>query len=154
MGVFIFINLVINIGLLLICYKELYKKRKLFDNRYSMTIAMSSSMLISLPLTLQLSLLGSTSFTLLLIINSIVGIVIGLAFGTMIRFHSILSGAFGGVMGGIMGSMVGAVVRNPSLCGLPQDTAYSLLINSIYFSLFGTILLIVSIGLILFSLRV
>jgi uncharacterized membrane protein len=115
---------------------------------------MSSTMIIMLFLSMQISFLSPFSFDVVLSIMAFTGIIIGAAFGALVRLHAVLSGIFSGVMGGLMGAMSGSVIKNPSLCGLPMDNESALLVNMFIFTTFGTIILFVTLGLILYSLKV
>lgn len=143
-----------NLVLSIYCYYRLYQKRVLFDNRYAMTVTISASMLVSLVISMQLSFLFPTTNSYLSIPLIILGIVVGIIFGALERFQTILTGMLGGFTGGTMGSMAGAVVKDPTLCGLPLLAEKQIFINMISFSLFSSILLLITVWLILFSMRV
>jgi hypothetical protein len=150
----IYVCLILNVLFSLYTYYRFFKKRILFDNRYSMTITMSSSTIISLIISMQFSFISSFQFEVIIACMVLSGLFIGGAFGALVRMHAILSGVFAGVMGGMMGSMAGSVIKNPSLCGLPMDNQSALLFNMTIFTAFGTFILFVTLGLILYSLKV
>ncbi|WP_456271055.1 hypothetical protein [Bacillus sp. AK031] len=154
MTLLIYVCLIFNVLFSLYAYYRFFKKRILLDNRYSMTITMSSAMVISLFLSMQISFLNSFAIEGIIAGTVLLGVFIGGAFGALVRMHAILSGVFSGVMGGMMGSMAGSVIKNPSLCGLPMDNQSALLFNMSIFTAFGTFILFVTLGLILYSLKV
>ncbi len=51
-----------------------------------------------------------------------------------------------------MGTMLGAVIKNPSLCSLPTVNINMVEQNTIIFSLFGSILIVLTTGLLWYSL--
>ncbi|MEH7239234.1 hypothetical protein [Bacillus sp. JJ1562] len=141
----------------LIGYKSfltLRKRRQNFSDRFAMIIAMSSSMILSLVIGMIFSFLIPFTLPTISFFAIISGGITGVIFGAMIKFHSILVGFFGGTSGGLMGAMIGAVVQDPSLCGLPSDSAMNIVNNMLTFSIFGTILVLVCFGLLTYSLKV
>jgi len=154
MNQLIFLGLISNLLLSLYVWVKFYKKRILFDNRYGMTISMSSSMIITVFLSMQISFLSPFSLDVILSIMAFTGMIIGAAFGALVRLHAVLSGSFSGVMGSLMGAMSGSVIKNPSLCGLPMDSESVLLVNMFVSTTLGTVILFVTLGLILYSLKV
>ncbi|EDL64239.1 hypothetical protein [Bacillus sp. SG-1] len=150
----IYISLISAIFLSITAWMKFRKKRLLFDNRYGMTISMSSASIISLILSMQFSFVSPFPFDVTLGLAALSGILIGAAFGCLVRLHAVLSGIFSGATGGLMGAMSGSVIKDPSLCGLPMDTASVLQFNMLTFTAFGTAILFVTIGLILYSLKV
>ncbi|WP_409254173.1 hypothetical protein V1502_09820 [Bacillus sp. SCS-153A] len=154
MNLLIYISLISVILLSIYTWICFYKKRILFDNRFGMTITMSSASIISVILSMQFSFVSSLPFEAIIGLMAFTGILIGAAFGTLVRLHAVLNGIFSGAIGGFMGAMAGSVVKDPSLCGLPTDTESDLLINMFTFTAFGTVVLILTLGLILYSLKV
>ncbi|WP_421385120.1 hypothetical protein ACOJQI_10250 [Bacillus salacetis] len=154
MNLIIFSGILSSVLVSIICYYRLYKKRLLFDNRYAMTISMTSAMIISLTLSMQYSFISSLPFEATASAMIFLGMMVGIAFGVLVRLHSVLSGISAGVTGGLMGTMVGSVIKNPSLCGLPMDSQRILLVDMAAFTIFGTMILFITMGLILFSLKV
>ena len=154
MNQLIYISLISGILLSVFAWMKLQKKRLLFDNRYGMTISMSSASIISLILSMQFSFVSPLSFDVTIGLAALSGILIGAAFGCLVRLHAVLSGIFSGTMGGLMGAMSGSVIKDPSLCGLPMDTESVLQFNMLLFTASGMVILFVTIGMILYSLKV
>ncbi|MGO4886394.1 hypothetical protein ACJ2A9_01435 [Anaerobacillus sp. MEB173] len=135
-------------------YNLMYKKRKLFTDRYGMVMTMCSSGVLSVNLAMLIHFLLPANLVLITFIATVIGGTIGILFGSLVKFQSLLAGFFYGAIGGIMGTMFGAVIENPALCGLPASYLNSVDQNMIIFSLFGTALVSTSIGLLYYSLRV
>jgi len=53
-----------------------------------------------------------------------------------------------------MGTMLGAVIQNPTLCSLPAANLFITQQNMVVFSLFGATLVVITISLLHYSLRV
>jgi hypothetical protein len=145
---------VINGGFFLIMYIMMRKKRKLFSDRYGMIMAMCTSGILSFNIGMIMQFLFSISLFLTLFIAAVIGGTIGMLFGSLVKFQSLLSGFFHGVIGGIMGTMFGAVVQNPTLCSLPASYLMSVNESIFIFSLFGTVLVIITFCLVYYSLIV
>nr|WP_309101277.1 hypothetical protein [Fredinandcohnia onubensis] len=148
------ICLLLNVLIVYNSFLTIRKRRLNFSDRFAMIVAMSSSMVFSLVIGMLFSFLFPFTLTTILFIAVISGGIMGVIFGTMIKFHSVLAGFFGGTSGGLMGAMIGAVVQDPSLCGLPFDSAMNLVKNMVIFSVFGTILVLVCFRLLTYSLKV
>ncbi|KIL51995.1 hypothetical protein KP78_03660 [Jeotgalibacillus soli] len=86
-------------------------------------------------------------------VNLFLGTAIGVMFGFMVNIQSFIAGIFNGGMGGIMGTMIGAVALDPTICSLPATTL-SLESTILFFSLFSTVLLVITAALLYFALRV
>ncbi len=132
----------------------MYKPRKLFTDRFSMIMSACASGVLSLSLAMLSYLFLSIDFTSVAFFTTTVGATIGILFGALANYQSLLSGFFHGVTGGIMGTMLGAVIKNPALCSLPGVYAKQIDQNVVSFGLFGTLLVIVTSGLLHFALRV
>jgi hypothetical protein len=136
----------------IISFSALYKSRKLFNDRYSMTVAMGTSTVLSI----FLSMTGSFFFfdnVLITITSMLLGGTVGIIFGVMGRLHAVLAGFISGMAGGMSGAMVGAVIKDPALCNLPS-AGNSVEISITAFSCFGTFIVILSMCLICYSLRI
>nr|MBA5586557.1 hypothetical protein [Anaerobacillus isosaccharinicus]QOY38709.1 hypothetical protein AWH56_021280 [Anaerobacillus isosaccharinicus] len=135
-------------------YLLMFRKRKLFTDRFGMIMASCSSGILSLHLGMIIYFLLPINLAYIVILTTIVGSVIGILFGSLVKLQSVLAGFFYGALGGIMGAMFGAVIENPALCGLPISYINSVEVNMIVFSLFGTALVFTAVGLLYYSLRV
>jgi hypothetical protein len=154
MKTLVFCLLLLNISISGYCYLRLFKRRVLFDKRFGMTVSMTSSMTITVVLSIFLSFIIPFQITYLTIFLTSLGCLIGILFGLMDRFQAVSASMFGGVLGGIMGSMLGSVVKDPTLCGLPKGAEESLVQNMVSFSILATIIMVLSVWLILYSIRV
>lgn len=154
MTVFLSFLLVLNVIFTCLLFLRFYKKRKLFDDRYAMIMAATASGGVSLVLSMLIYFLFPIDLASISFVTATVGGLIGVGFGSLVKFQSLLSGFFHGVIGGLMGTMLGAVVKDPSLCSLPSAYFQQVTDNVIAFSLFGTFIVISTIGLLAFSLRV
>jgi membrane-bound ClpP family serine protease len=143
-----------NILMGLTIYKIMYGKRKLFSDRFGMVMAMSCSGILSLVLAMLLHFLFPIQLSFILLLSSIIGGSIGLLLGALVNFQSLLSGFTHGVVGSIMGTMLSAVIQDPSLCSLPPSYTMSLEQSIVTFSLFVTSLVVLTISLVYYSLRV
>ncbi|WP_226682945.1 hypothetical protein [Sutcliffiella horikoshii] len=146
--------IVLHVLIGLTIYKILYSKRKLFSDRFGMVMAMSCSGILSLVLAMLFHFLLPIQLSFILFLTSIVGGTIGVLLGALVNFQSLLSGFTHGVIGSIMGTMLGAVIQNPSLCSLPLSDTMSLEQSIVTFSLFVTSLVVLTISLVFYSLRV
>ncbi|KAA0546574.1 hypothetical protein FZW96_15130 [Bacillus sp. BGMRC 2118] len=140
------------LGLLL--YRVLYRRKSLFTDRYGMIITMCCSGVLSLSISLNLLFLLSFPLEVTTLVNLLIGGIIGVGFGSLVKFQSVLAGYTHGVIGALMGTMLGAVIQNPTLCSLPASYLTSVQENMIFLSLFVGTLVCMTIGLIVFSLRV
>lgn len=137
-----------------VLYLLMYKKRKLFTDRYGMIMAMCSSGIVSMNLAMLLQFLFPANPAHLAILSTSLGGAIGIVFGSLVKFQSLLAGFSQGALSGMMGSMLGAVVKNPSLCNLPASYLNSVDQTMMAFSLFGTLLLFTTAGMLYYSMRV
>lgn len=137
-----------------VIFKIFYKKRKLYNDRFGMVIAMSCSGILSLNLSMIFQFLFLDHALVGLVLTVLIGGAIGVAFGSLVKFQSILAGFSHGVIGSLMGNMLGIVVKDPSICSLPG--AYFTMIgqNMMIFTVFGTLLVLITILLVYYSLRV
>ncbi len=146
--------LMLNMIFGIVNYFLLYKKRKLFSDRYGMIITICSTGVLSLNLAIILHFLLPIHLVLIMSVSTAIGGIIGILFGSLVKFQSLVAGYFYGTIGGIMGTMFGAVIENPSLCGLPASYLNSVTQNIITFTLFGTVLVMTTFVLVYYSLRV
>ncbi len=135
-------------------YVVMYKKRKLFTDRFGMVMAMVGSGILSFNLAMMLFFMFPFNLGKLAIISTMIGGSTGIMYGALARFQSLLAGFSQGSIGAIMGTMFGAVVENPALCGLPAAYFIDVEQHMMLFSLFGTGLVISTFGLLFYSLRV
>ncbi|MGD6942919.1 hypothetical protein ACQCT6_12870 [Cytobacillus gottheilii] len=135
-------------------YFVMYKKRKLFADRFGMVMAAAGSSIFCMNLAMLLHFIFPFEIGVLAILSTVIGGGIGLLYGALVRFQSLLAGFSHGSIGSIMGTMVGAVVENPALCGLPAAYFNDVENNMILFGLFGTGLVFATFGLLFYSLRV
>ncbi|QOR67617.1 hypothetical protein IM538_05605 [Cytobacillus suaedae] len=125
-------------------YFFLQKKRKLYNERFSMVITMSVPTILSLVFGLLISFIIPFDLGYTLMLACLLGAGVGISFGSFVKWDTILSGFYNGVLGGMMGTMLGAVVKDPTICGLPADENFNMIINSISINLFGTALLLLT----------
>lgn len=151
---FLIILFLVNGMIGLFFYVVMYKKRKLFTDRFGMVMANVGSGIFSFNLAMMLFFMLPSSLGTIAILSTIVGASIGILYGALTRFQSLLAGFFQGAIGAIMGTMFGAVVENPALCGLPAAYFVDVETNMLLFSLFGTGLVMTTFGLLFYSLRV
>ncbi|WP_077214717.1 hypothetical protein [Bacillus dakarensis] len=135
-------------------YKIFYKKRKLYDDRFGMIMAMSCSGILSLNLSMIVQFLFPENFSIVMIISVIVCGLIGVLFGSLVKFQSLLAGFFNGIVGGLMGNMLGLVIKDPSICSLPAAYLTNINQNMMLFGVFGTFLAGVTIFFVFYSLKV
>ncbi|MFC4403385.1 hypothetical protein [Gracilibacillus xinjiangensis] len=154
MLIFLLTMLLINSLIGIWLFTGMFKKRKVFDDRFGMIMAACSGGIISFSISLQLAFLLPLSFSYISLINVIIGGSIGILFGSLVKFQSLLSGYFQGFIGAIMGTMLSAVTQDPSLCNLPIYYEESILHNMYYFSVFGTTLTMLTAYLIKYSMKV
>ncbi|WP_232718587.1 hypothetical protein [Bacillus sp. FJAT-45037] len=153
-NLFLIMLLMLNMIFGIVNYFLLYKKRKLFSDRYGMIITICSTGVLSLNLAIILHFLLPIHLVLIMSVSTAIGGIIGILFGSLVKFQSLVAGYFYGTIGGIMGTMFGAVIENPSLCGLPASYLNSVTQNIITFTLFGTVLVMTTFVLVYYSLRV
>ena len=154
MNLFLIVILGVNSFLVILLYFIMRRKRKLFSERFGAVLAMSGTGIFSLNIGLVVHLLVKDEMSLLSVLSILIGGLIGFLFGSLVKFQSILTGFTHGVVGGIMGTMLAAVILNPSLCNLPSSYLLNISQNIMIFSVFGTILSVISMGLLCYSLRV
>lgn len=135
-------------------YKIFYKKRKLYDDRFGMIMAMSCSGILSLNLSMIVQFLFPENFSIVMIISVIVCGLIGVLFGSLVKFQSLLAGFFNGIVGSLMGNMLGLVIKDPSICSLPAAYLTNINQNMMLFGVFGTFLACVTIFFVFYSLKV
>jgi hypothetical protein len=135
-------------------YIIMYKKRKVFSDHFGMIMAACSSGILSFNIAMLIYFLFPFDLSYISFVTTMIGGLVGILFGSLVKFQSLLSGFFQGVVGGMMGTMLSAVIQNPSLCSLPSSSINSLEQNMVAFSLFGTVLMFITMGLLYYSLRV
>ncbi|MFP7485170.1 hypothetical protein SFC65_13460 [Priestia filamentosa] len=154
MGFFLYGVLILNCLIGAFLYIMMRRKRKIFSDRYGMIMAMCASGVLSFALAMVIEFLNKNDSIVISILVLVISGALGIMFGALVKFQSLLSGFFQGTVGGIMGTMFGAVVKNPSLCNLPSESPYTVEQSIVMFSLFSTVLVIVTVSLLLYSFRV
>ncbi|MED4017962.1 hypothetical protein ACWE42_10280 [Sutcliffiella cohnii] len=145
---FIFLNCLVA----LITYRILFRKRRLFSERYGMIIAMTCSGVISLIISMLVQFTMEVQIATFLTVISCV--IVGAFFGALVTFQSILAGVLNGIVGSLMGNMLGAVVKDPTICSLPVSYLNTVEENMLIFGVFGTLLTCITMSLVYFSLKV
>ncbi|WP_299092203.1 hypothetical protein [uncultured Metabacillus sp.] len=146
--------LIVNSVIAIIMYRILFKKRRLFNDRFGMIMSMSISGILSLTIAMILQFLYADQMYMMMALTVLIGGGIGILFGSLVKFQSLLAGFLNGIIGSLMGNMLAAVVKDPALCSLPASYLISLEENMVAFSLFGTLLVFMTISLVNYSLRV
>jgi hypothetical protein len=135
-------------------YIIMYKKRKVFSDHFGMIMATCSSGILSFNIAMLIYFLFPLHLSYISFVTTMIGGLIGILFGSLVKFQSLLSGFFQGVVGGMMGTMLSAVIQNPSLCSLPSSYINNIEQNMIAFSLFATVVMFITMGLLYYSLKV
>ncbi|WP_052000941.1 hypothetical protein [Gracilibacillus halophilus] len=135
-------------------YLMIHKKRKIFDDRFSMILSYCISSVSSIAITLHITFLVELDFVQLSIVSSFIGGGIGWLFGSLRTFQSLLAGFSHGMIGGLMGMMLGAVIQDPSLCSLPAYYQRAIELNMVIFSIFTTGLTTMMCGMVYYAFRV
>lgn len=154
MTTFLICMVIFNLLITMSIYIILFRKKKIFNDRFGMIMAMSLSGVISLSIAMNIQFLVSFPSIILMMITVLTGGLIGILFGSLVKFQSLLAGYSHGVLGSVMGSMLGAVVLDPALCSLPVSYVDIIQQNKIIFSLFSTCLALSTSCLVYYSLRV
>jgi hypothetical protein len=129
------------------------KAKKLFDDRFSMTVVVVVSSAMSLLIGFQVVILVKVFIVIMMIIAVIIGVVIGIMFGSYSKSQFIFLGMFQGFTASLMGAMAGVVLLNPSLCGLPWDSV-QIEENVLVFHLFLVAMVAITMSLLIYSYRV
>lgn len=135
-------------------YKVFYKKRLLYNDRFGMIMAMSCSGIISLNSSMLSQFIISDHLFFIMIITVVMGGVVGIVFGSLVKYQSLLAGFLHGIVGSLTGNMLGIVVEDPSICSLPAPYFSMIDQNILIFSAFGTLLVMITISIVYYSLRV
>lgn len=151
---FLLVLLFINSLIAIVMYRILFKKRKLYTDRFAMIMSMSISGVLSMNCAMIMQFLFTIDMVNIVVFTIIIGGCMGIIFGSLVKFQSILSGFTHGVSGSLMGNMLGVVIKDPTICSLPATYLASVEENMIIFSLFGTALVISTISLVHYSLKV
>ncbi|MDQ0230443.1 hypothetical protein [Metabacillus malikii] len=154
MNIFLICMLVLNGVVGIVTYIIFKKKSKLFNDRYGMNIAMVSSSIISFQSSMLIAFISNDETFMTAAITMLICGLVGGIIGSLVKYQALLSGFFHGVVGSVTGNMLGMVILNPALCSLPAAFSASIEQNVYLFSLFGFCLVILTIGLLIFSLRV
>jgi hypothetical protein len=113
-------------------YRNFKKKRMLFDDHFTMTMCMVTTMITSFVFGLYLALL-LPAFQM---VPVLLGLWIGWKFGSILKNPATLNGLYNGTMGGVMGTMLGAVLQNPALCNIPVESEAMIATNMYSITLF------------------
>lgn len=152
--IIIYILGVLNIAAASYCYLHLQKRKQLFDDRFATTITKTSTLISAMVLSMHLTVLLTIDLSIIFILNIVAGVWIGSLFGSLVKYHSVLNGFYNGIIGSSTGMMVGEVLKNPQICSIPISN-YEQIVKTIYYMCgFSTFLLIIVLGLILYSLKV
>jgi uncharacterized membrane protein YeaQ/YmgE (transglycosylase-associated protein family) len=133
-------------------YFYLKKSSRLYDDRFSMTIAIVSSSSTSYIIGLLLVSVFQTDVTLMMIISGVIGVIAGWLFGSYSKSQFVIAGSFNGMFSGLMGAMTGGVLLNPSLCGLPWNNV-QIQQNIVLFSTFAVLIIFLTFYLLLYAFR-
>ncbi|MGM8212694.1 hypothetical protein ACLIBH_07855 [Virgibacillus sp. W0430] len=146
--------LLLNLSIGYAVFISMYRQKSAMQDRFAMTMATVESSVLSLSISMIVFFIlpGSIVFTSL--ITTIIGIGIGYAFGSLLKFQSLLAGVFQGMIGGIMGPMLAAVIEDPAICSLPATYTNQLSVNIAAFSLFSTLVVLITSFLVYYSLRI
>ncbi|MCP8616000.1 hypothetical protein [Salirhabdus salicampi] len=144
----------INVISTFLLFRSFYRKRKLFDDRFGMTITATVTVVISTMLSMLISFITLAPFITVVVIGVLIGALIGISFGCLVKFQSVVTGFTHGTIGGSMGAMLGSVIQDPTLCSLPSSYLQEVMKNMIYFSMFGTFLIFMTIILISYTMKV
>ncbi|MBM7662743.1 hypothetical protein JOC85_003553 [Bacillus mesophilus] len=134
-------------------YVSLLQRKRLFDDRFGKTYTFATTGVSGFILSMMLVFLFP-EYSIMVIISIVIGGIIGAVFGGLYKMQTVLLGTWNGAVGALMGSMLGLVVLDPALCGLPGVAARDIVNNILLFSIFGTIVLYITMWLVRFSLRV
>ncbi|MCP3762342.1 hypothetical protein NLX67_08055 [Domibacillus sp. A3M-37] len=99
-------------------YHTFKQKQVIFDDHFTMTICMMTTMASSFVFGLYVTFL-LPDFQM---VSILFGVWIGWKIGSELRNPAKLNGLYNGTMGGIMGTMLGAVIQNPDLCNIPIES--------------------------------
>jgi hypothetical protein len=135
-------------------YIIMYKKRKVLSDHFGMIMATCSSGILSFNIAMLIYFLFPLHLSYISFVTTMIGGLIGILFGSLVKFQSLLSGFFQGVVGGMMGTMLSAAIQNPSLCSLSSSYINNIEQNMIAFSLFATVVMLITMGLLYYSLKV
>jgi hypothetical protein len=104
----------------------------LFDDHFTMTMCMATTMITSFVFGLYLALL-LPDFQM---VPVLLGLWIGWKFGSILKHPATLNGLYNGTMGGVMGTMLGTVLQNPALCNIPVESEAMIATNMYSIPLF------------------
>ncbi len=147
-------SLLVSVGLGVFIFATMWKKRKVFNERFGTVIPLCSSGVLSFTVALNIHFLFQVEFALILFMATGFGAGIGFLFGSLYKYQSMLVGFYHGAFGGMMGTMLSAVVLNPSICSLPNDYLQSTEQNIHIFGGFGLFLSLITFSLLHYSLKV
>lgn len=146
------LSITILIGLII--YRNFYKKRQLYNDRFGMIMAMGCSGILSLNSSMLSQLIFTDHVFLIMLITVVMGGSVGIIFGSLVKYQSLLAGFFHGTVGSLTGNMLGIVVEDPSICSLPDPYLTMIEQNTAIFGAFGTLLVFITISIVYYSLRV
>lgn len=139
-GSSLFINIVLLIGVSVV-------KRRMkndFGESFETAVILSGSGILSFSMATNAAFLLKAELMTTWMILLIGGIVIGIGLGALFRETSLFVGGYHGMIGGLMGTMLSAIILNPSLCSLPTESVHRIEQNSQLYSVFSTILSVVT----------
>jgi hypothetical protein len=135
-------------------YKVFYKKRQLYNDRFGMILAMSCSGILSLNASMLAQFIIPDHIFIIMLFTVVLGGLVGILFGSLVKYQSILAGFLQGIVGSLTGNMLGIVVEDPSICSLPAPYLTMIEQNTVIFSAFGTLLVLITISIVYYSLRI
>ncbi|MCM3602720.1 hypothetical protein M3175_18450 [Robertmurraya korlensis] len=119
-----------------------------------MILAMSCSGILSLNISMLSQFIISDYLFFIMIGTVVLGGSVGIVFGALVKYQSLLAGFLHGIVGSLTGNMLGIVVKDPSICSLPAQYFSMIDQNILIFSAFGTLLVMITISIVYYSLRV
>jgi len=117
-------------------YRIFKRKHHLFDDRFTKTMCMATTMMSSFVLALYIQLLLPTDQFVFYLLPVLTGLLVGWRFGAIIKAPASLNGIYNGTMGGMMGMMLGAVLQNPALCNIPIESEAMMAANMYSLAIF------------------
>lgn len=144
--------LIMNCFIAAAAYMYLYQARYLFSDRFGFILATTGSTISSIVITNHLFYVIPYDYFFVLVFIVAAGLLIGFCYGALVNSQTLIAGIYSGGVGGVMGIMIGAIALDPSICSLPS--AYNREQLTLFFSIFGTGLLVLTNLLLCFARKV